>query len=62
MTHYCDCEIGRSHIMEQIRSYREPDFSSTNNMQGRMATRRVYKCPVCGRERVTDGHGKEVKK
>jgi hypothetical protein len=47
--------------MEIVRFYKEPDFSSTNNMRGRMATRRVYKCPVCGKERTTDGKGRIVK-
>jgi len=61
MTQQCDCEPGHSHLMEIVRFYKEPDFSSTNNMRGRMATRRVYKCPVCGKERTTDGKGRIVK-
>jgi hypothetical protein len=47
--------------MELLTTYQEPDFSSTNSRTGRMATRKVYKCPVCGKERTTDGRGKVVR-
>ena len=53
------CECGR--LMDLLTTYKTPDFSSTDSRLGRMAARRVYKCPVCGKEKTTNGRGKEVK-
>ena len=53
------CECGR--LMDLYTSYRTPDFRDTNTRLGRMATRKVYKCPMCKKEKTTDGRGKELK-
>ena len=53
------CECGR--LMEYVTMYQKPDFSNSNNPSGRLAIRRVFQCPACRKERITDGHGKEVK-
>jgi hypothetical protein len=50
------CECGR--LMNLLTTYQTPVFGS--NDRGRMATRKVWKCPECNRERTTDGHGKNV--
>ena len=53
------CECGKS--MDLITTYKTPDFSDTNNRLGRMATRKRFKCSDCGKERIVNGRGKEVK-
>lgn len=50
------CECGR--LMNLYTTYQIG--VKTEIRSGRMATRRVYKCPVCGKEKTTDGRGKEV--
>ena len=50
------CECGETMVFSS--KYHEVVFG--NNDHGRLAARRVYRCPVCERERTTDGRGKNV--
>ena len=50
------CECGE--IMTLDDTYHDVVFGS--NDRGRLVLRRVYHCPKCKCERLTDGHGKNV--